>query len=521
MTTTPTPLPDRQPAGPSPRGHGRRSARRGAMPLTVRVVGTYTMIVAATLLVAAGLALQFTRDQVVAQLNQSLLASERSFQSYVPPKVNALVAQGASPADALTEVAKQWLSADPLPDGQGAYVQVSGSDAVLAQSVHFQLPAAASRIFQATSGSWFTLPARHGAATRYLRSPVVLDTTATGSGSPTQVGTLVLAASQSLVVNRSVRSLLKDIGLASAIGLVFATILGILAVRRTLRPLKRMSREVESIQETDDLSKRLGDAGPADEVGRLAEGFDRMLGRLQESFQSRQRFLSDASHELRTPMTVVRGQLELLSMDIDSAAGRRSLGVALDELDRMSRIVEELLLLARLDEGMPLASQTVELALVVGEALLRGLPAPGPLTVDVAPDLAVTADADRLLQVVTNLVTNAGRHAPGAPLTFRGAREGDTVTLSIADGGPGISPADLPYVFDRLYRGARARAQAPGGAGLGLAIVASLVRAMGGSIDVASTLGAGTTFTVSLPAALPLAPIALPRGSPPSMAQAG
>lgn len=489
------------------------------MPLTVRVVGTYTMIVAATLLVSAGLALQFTRDQVVSQLNQSLLASQRSFQASVPPKVNALVAQGASPVDALAGVAKQWLLADPLPDGQGAYVQVRGSDAVLAQTVNFQLPPAARSIFQATKGSWFTLPAPNGASTRYLRSPVVLDRPA-GSASPTQVGTLVLAASQSLVINRSVHSLLKDIGLASAIGLVFATLLGILAVRRTLRPLKQMSREVESIQETDDLSKRLGDAGPADEVGRLAEGFDRMLGRLQESFQSRQRFLSDASHELRTPMTVVRGQLELLSMDIDSTAGRRSLGIALDELDRMSRIVEELLLLARLDEGMPLASQTVELALVVGEALLRGMPAPGALTVDVPPDIAATADADRLLQVVTNLVTNAGRHAPGAPLTIRAIGGGDTVTLTVADRGPGISPEDLPHVFDRLYRGARARAQAPGGAGLGLAIVASLVRAMGGTIDVDSALGTGTSFTISLPAAAP-ATIALPRGTPPPMAQVG
>ena len=125
-------------------------------------------------------------------------------------------------------------------------------------------------------------------------------------------------------MNHAVWNLLKGIGAASAIGLVFATALGLVAVRRTLRPLEEMSHEVESIQETDDLSKRLSGRGPRDEVGRLAEGFDRMLGRLQEAFLSQRRFLSDASHELRTPMTVVRGQLELLAMDVESLPGRRS-----------------------------------------------------------------------------------------------------------------------------------------------------------------------------------------------------
>ena len=488
--------------------------RRRSVPITVRVVGTYTMIVAATLLVAAGLSLQFTREQVIGQLDQSLLASDRSFQTEVPPKVDDLVAKGTSPASALSSVATAWLLADPLPAGQGAYVLVTGTSNVLAQSIDFQLPASSQRVFDAAKGTWFTVPAGDGSNIRYLRVRIQV---AGGE----QAGTLVLAASQSQVVNRSVRNLLRDIGLASAIGLVFATILGLVAVRRTLRPLKRMSREVESIQQTDDLSTRLGLPGPADEVGRLADAFDRMLGRLQESFQSKQRFLADASHELRTPMTVVRGQLELLAMETASSAGRHSMVVALDELDRMSRIVEELLLLARLDEGMPLATEPVELALVVGEALLRGLPGAGDATVQVPGDLAVQADADRLLQVLTNLVTNAARHAPGAPVTIAATRAGDQVAITVADRGPGISPADLPHVFERLYRGARARAAAPGGAGLGLAICASLVRAMGGTISVSSAMGSGTTFTITLPGVTVAAPVRMSRGRTPPVAQAG
>jgi len=321
-----------------------------------------------------------------------------------------------------------------------------------------------------------------------------------------------VGAAQSKVVNHAVWNLLKGIGAASAIGLVFATTLGLFAVRRTLRPLEEMSHEVESIQETDDLSKRLSGRGPPDEVGRLAEGFDRMLGRLQEAFMSQRRFLSDASHELRTPMTVVRGQLELLAMDVESLAGRRSMSIAIEELDRMGRIVEDLLLLARLDEGMTLARDSVEVELVVGEALLRTILDSGDVRVQVAPELCILGDADRLLQVLTNLVTNAVRHGRNAPISVRGWPEGDYVKIEVADRGPGISPEDLPHVFERLYRGSKARSESPGGAGLGLAIAASLVKAMDGWIGVSSTLGLGTAFTVTLPGAAPVSSYRMPVG---------
>ncbi|GAC1366192.1 MAG: HAMP domain-containing sensor histidine kinase [Actinomycetota bacterium] len=452
------------------------------------------MIVAATLLVSAGLALQLTRSQLTRQLDQSLADSSKSFQETVPDRVAERVAQGASLPDSLWAVSKDWLLSTPLADLHGAYVQIDGMPTVLAQSVKFRLPPQSGAIFSASSGSYFTLSTGAGSFTRFLRVPIIVP-------GGTHAGTLVLAASQSAAIDHSVRTLLRDIAMASAIGLVFATLLGLIAVRRTLRPLKNMSREVDAIQETDDLSKRLSGAGPPDEVGRLAEGFDRMLGRLQESFLSQRRFLSDASHELRTPMTVVRGQLELLSMDVESMPGRRSLAIALDELDRMGRIVEDLLLLARLDEGMTLPSQAVEVELVVGEALLRGMPAPGDVEVDIPPGLSVRGDSDRLLQVLTNLVTNAVRHAAGAAIRITGRLDGPLVKVSVADAGPGIPPEDLPHVFERLYRGSRARSVSPGGAGLGLAIAASLVRAMAGVISVTSTVGVGTTFTVTLPGA--------------------
>jgi signal transduction histidine kinase len=187
-------------------------------------------------------------------------------------------------------------------------------------------------------------------------------------------------------------------------------------------------------------------------------------------------------------------------MEVESLAGRRSMSLAVEELDRMGRIVEDLLLLARLDDGMLLAKDTVEVELVVGEALLQAILGPGDLTVRIPQGLTVQGDADRLLQVLVKLVTNAALHGGGAPIAVSAQQVmGDSVEIDVADRGPGISAEDLPHVFERLYRGSKARSWAPGGAGLGLAVAASLVQAMDGTIRAESKVGLGTTFTVKLP----------------------
>jgi signal transduction histidine kinase len=480
-----------------------------AMPLSLRVASIYAMLVAATLLVAAGLALQFTRNQLSGQVDSQITILTNSFKSRVPEAVKNDVAGGSTVPNALAAETKLWLGGASFFEGEGAVVSIPN----LPPPNIFQ-PSGAYNLGQDLGGTlyallsvprakWLNLRGRTGAALRVLRVPIT-------DPSGHLAGILIVGATQSKVVNHAVWNLLKGIGAASAIGLVFATTLGLFAVRRTLRPLENMSHEVESIQETDDLSKRLSGRGPRDEVGRLAEGFDRMLGRLQEAFMSQRRFLSDASHELRTPMTVVRGQLELLAMDVESLTGRRSMSIAIEELDRMGRIVEDLLLLARLDEGMTLARDSVEVELVVGEALLRTIMDSGDVRVQVAPELCILGDADRLLQVLTNLVANAVRHGRSAPISVRGWPEGEYVKIEVADRGPGISPEDLPHVFERLYRGSKARSESPGGAGLGLAIAASLVKAMDGWVEVTSTLGLGTTFTVTLPGADPVSSYRMP-----------
>jgi two-component system OmpR family sensor kinase len=301
---------------------------------------------------------------------------------------------------------------------------------------------------------------------------------------------------------------LRQVLWACVAGFVLAVVLGLLAVRRTLRPLEQLAADIDTVQASGDVSHRVRVTGPADEVGRLGAAFNKTLARLQHVVASQRQFVADASHELRTPLTVARGQLELLAEDgaVDDPGARRSIGIAVDELDRMGRIVRDLLLLARLDEGMELQRERVDIELVVGDAVLRALhqgadAADGTkaIDVDVPPGMAVMADADALLQVVSNLVVNGARHGGGS-VGVSAKQDGGVVAIAVADHGPGIGADDLPHVFERFYRGGGgAGGSETGGTGLGLAIAKGLVERMGGRISVRSAVNEGTTFTVELP----------------------
>ena len=196
----------------------------------------------------------------------------------------------------------------------------------------------------------------------------------------------------------------------------------------------------------------------------------------------------------------MRGQLELLADQLDD--DRRALLLQTEhELERMGRIVDDLLLLARLEEGMQLRAEPVELELVVRDAVLRAmLIAPRPIRVDAEPGLYARADYERVLQVLTNLLANAVRHTGASDaIVLTSAREDGRALLRVADSGRGIPPDELPRVFERLYRGGEERATDPDGSGLGLAIARSLVESMHGTIDVDSVLGRGTTLAIRLP----------------------
>ncbi len=462
------------------------SARRRGFTLTVRLAVTYALLVTATLLVVAGVATQLIRSHLSDTLDERIAAVVRAFREGPATRIEG--------AEDLPAEARAWLAESAFPDDQVVAVRTASGD-VLTSSGGIALEdlMSSENLLTATTSRWWDVEGPDGPV-RALTTPLVLD--------GETAGTLVVAASRA-DEEGTLSGLLSGIAWAAGLGLAFATVLGVIAVRRTMRPLRKMASEVETIQETGDLSRRVGRTGPEDEVGRLAGSFDAMLARLEEAFGSQRRFLSDASHELRTPLQVARGQLELLEEEIKGADARRSLALLEEELERMRRIVDDLLLLARLDEGMPLVRRPVEVELIVREALLRGMQlARRQSYVDVEPGLHAMADPERLLQVLTNLVANAVRHGgDDATLHLRGRHAGDRVEIAVSDDGPGIPAEDLPHVFERLYRGSKARTGFPGGAGLGLAIAASLVEAMGGGIRVESEPGRGTTFIVALPSA--------------------
>ena len=461
-----------------------------SMSLTVRLALTYALLVGATLLVVLGLAVQLTRAYLSNSLDRRLTSVVQSFQEGPATRIR-------QPEDLIFE-GSQWLSVSAFPGDQlvairGPDADGDGTDDVRTNSggIGIDEVAGGADLLFATGSRWWDLQGPDGSF-RALTVPLQLR--------GDQVGTLVVGASRGSEEG-TLAGLVSGIVVAAAVGLGFATLLGALVVRRTLRPLRRMASEVATIQSSGDLSRRVDHRGPRDEVGQLAAGFDRMLSRLEAAFASQRRFLGDASHELRTPLTVIRGQLELMEEGLRSPEARRSLALATEELERMRRIVDDLLLLARLDEGTPLSREPVEVELVLREALLRGLQlARREARVEIEPGLYAMADFERLLQVLTNLVTNAVRHAgEGATLILRARRDGGRILMEVADTGPGIPPEELPHVFDRLYRGSVARAAAPAGVGLGLSIVASLTQAMGGEVGVESAPGQGTTFRVRLP----------------------
>ncbi len=307
-------------------------------------------------------------------------------------------------------------------------------------------------------------------------------------------------------VNHAINGLLVTLISVGAVGLIVSSVAGAALARRAMRPVERITSAAMEIYHTQDLSRRV-DVHTNDEVGRLGLAFNEMLDRLSDLFRSQQRFVADVSHEMRTPLTVIRGNTDLLRAM--GCADRESLDAISSEADRMTRLVSDLLLLSQADAGMlPMHRQPIDLApLMTAVARSGNIVADGRVSVQtsITGELIVYGDSDRIKQVLLNLVENAIKHTPdGGVIRLAGtSTDTDMVLLSVSDTGHGIPPEDLPYVFERFYRVDKSRSRAQGGVGLGLAIAKSIVEAHGGDIEVQSTIGVGTTFNVWLPAYQP------------------
>jgi heavy metal sensor kinase len=284
-----------------------------------------------------------------------------------------------------------------------------------------------------------------------------------------------------------------------------AGVAGYLLAGRALRPVHVIASTARELSE-QSLHRRIELNLPADELGELVNTFNDMLARLEASFDSLRRFTADAAHELRAPLTILRTEAEVaLSRERPAAEYRESIVSLLQELERLSRTAEQLLLLARADAGSLAGGHaSVDLTDLVEETVdrWRAVAATRAITVSAdAPGQAVIqGDNDLLRRMLDNLIDNAIRHAPdGGRVTVALADLGGTAELSVTDSGSGVDPALRETVFERFTRADPARQRETGGAGLGLALCAAIAQAHGGSIRLDAGAGAGARFVVRLP----------------------
>ncbi|MCG7525491.1 HAMP domain-containing histidine kinase [Streptomyces sp. OfavH-34-F] len=361
-------------------------------------------------------------------------------------------------------------------------------------------------------------------------------------GVPVNDGGTVLVGIPTAEVSRALSTLILVEVCVTGAGLVAAGIAGTVIVGVALRPLRRVAATATRVSELPlhsgevALLERVPDteADPRTEVGQVGAALNRMLGHVGSALDARQRsetrlrqFVADAGHELRTPLASIRGYAELTRRGGEETGPdtRHALGRIESEAQRMTGLVEDLLLLARLDAGRPLSYETTDLSPLVVDALSDARAADttggaGPARhwhLDLPDTPAVVrADPTRIHQVLVNLLSNARSHTPpGTTVTARVLAAPDGVTVEIQDDGPGIPPDLLPHIFERFTRGDASRSRHAGSTGLGLAIVQAVVTAHGGTAQARSAPG-GTVFAVRLPAARDATACGSPTAFPPA-----
>ena len=449
----------------------------------MRILGWYVALLAVAIVPALLIQRSFMLDEVVTQADQALdqeVSELRQLAGGIDPDT------GEPFAGDVTAIFDTYLDRNvPLSD-ESVITIVGGAP------YKSDVSGAAFRGSELME-RWSALQAPERAQVDTNRGPVRYLAVPLASGeSVGGVFVAVITLGEQLAV---VDGVMRVGGLVLGSILLISSAVAWIAAGEVLRPLRLLSETARSISESD-LSARIPVEGD-DEIAVLAETFNDMLDRLEGAFETQRRFVDDASHELRTPITVIRGQLELLGDDPEDREA--TIRLVTGELDRMSRIVEDLLVLAKAEQPDFVQPHPIDLAEFVDELSVKaGALSPRPVSVAAADHAVVVGDRQRLTQALMNLVRNAVEHTPESAQVAIGARVNGSITrLWVSDTGPGISATDRKRLFDRFARGSHGR-RSTGGAGLGLSIVKAIAEGHAGSVEVESG-DQGTTFTIVIP----------------------
>jgi two-component system OmpR family sensor kinase len=457
---------------------------------------------------------------VFAGLAVSGIVTYTSLRSFLLQRVNQQLLAGRLPVLHQLEEGRPFPERGPGDAGSslvppGTFGEVRGSDGSILRKTVFRYGAPAPaepalpselprRGAPATEPDVFTTGAAGGLSLQYrvLVQRVLLQP----SGDR---GALVVAIPLT-EVGQTLGRLLRIEALVTGLVVLGLGGLSWWLVRRGLRPLEEMGTTAGAIA-AGDLTRRVADENARTEVGRLGLALNAMLAQIESAFAERtasedrlRRFLADASHELRTPLTSIRGYAELFrrgasQREEDLAKSMRRIE---EEAGRMGVMVEDLLLLARLDQNRPLEWERVDLAALAADAVedARATDGERAITLESPRPVPVLGDEARLRQVAANLLANAVVHTPpGTPVAVRTVMDGPDAILEVVDRGPGLSPEQTERAFEPFYRSDSSRDRTTGGAGLGLAIVAAIAKAHGGNVEVGETPGGGATFRVLIP----------------------
>lgn len=428
-------------------------------------------------------------------LQQSLDNKLRATAEIIAAAARHPLGPGPSLAD-VDRIMREHFGIKPM----GRFVQILDEAGRRASNVrNVDVPVSIHTLERAAKGEavFETVRLRDGSRLRLVTVPIMVGGRMLG---------IVQVGSPLEGIEEALSQLLLILVVAVPLVLVVASLGGSFLANKALKPVDEITKTAKRIG-SGDLSQRIHlEEFLDDEIGRLASTFNEMIGKLERSFLQIKRFTADASHELKTPLTVLKGEIEVgLKRDRAVEEYKRILSSCLEEVDHMSRIVDDLLTLARADMGaLELRRERVDLGEVaedVWRSLQRMAEEKG-LKFSLARDgeVPVWGDRDRLRQLVVNLVDNALKYTPsGGEVVLKVGRQDALALLSVKDTGEGIPPEDQERVFERFYRVDKARSREKGGTGLGLSICKWIAEAHGGRIWLKSEIGRGSTFTVELP----------------------